>query len=199
MKIPNRRLGFARLITISTVVLGAVALLSLTARAQPMGDNTPVRIAVVNIDAVIFQLDEYKDRMDELKAKVQTRQADLDKLSQRIEQIETDLRERELDNDQQLQLLVERAELKGQLDGRGQALQKVTEIEQNRIVGDVYQKMTARVEQIAGNDSIDLVLVDDAHTNAVSIPARRVLFASARLDISERVRNDMNAAYKAGQ
>ena len=59
--------------------------------------------------------------------------------------------------------------------------------------------MTARISEIAETDAIDLVLVDDSHTKAVSIAARRVLFASPRLDISERVRTEMNAAFKAGQ
>jgi|GEM_PF-2606772 len=199
MKSPNRRSGFARLITIATIVVGVVALLSLTARAQPAGDDKPVRIAVVNIDDVIFDLDEYKDRSDELKGKVQTRQDELDKLTQRIDQIQTDLNERELDDDQKLELLVEGAELQGQLDGRGKALQRVTEIEKSRIVSEIYDKMTDRIAQIADKDGIDLVLVDDSHSKGVSIPARRVLFANSRLDISERVRTEMNAAYKAGQ
>ncbi|MDX9911803.1 MAG: OmpH family outer membrane protein [Phycisphaerales bacterium] len=178
--------------------------------AAPVRAAQPSAVAVINVVKLIEGLEEYKalntalsDQRKESQKKLDAMEADLKKIGDELEVLGNG------DRNRRRQLAAQGIELQGAYQGAGQGLQRWLDLGQGDIAKTLYDKALIAVERVATREGYDIVLFDD---RPVTVPldltdrevngiirSKRVLFASARSEITDLVIAEMNNAYKAGK
>jgi Skp family chaperone for outer membrane proteins len=175
------------------------------------GGGAPVSLAVVDVKGVLENLNEFKDRNAEFRARGEAHTRAMNDMQERARQIETELRTTidPRDIKRRAEKMGELSELRVNIKARDEIFAKRLEIEQGEVVHGLYAKLIATVGALARREGYDLVLADDRATmtqpgapigeNLARIDARTVLFAADHLSLTDRVVAVMNNDYAAGQ
>ncbi len=171
----------------------------------------PTAVAVVDIDAVSAELEEFKARVGEINAKREKRVAELRAISDRIGEINVEL-EALTENQQErgIELAITGEALQNDLRFKQQAFQQEADMLQAALTRELYGKIVAAVERIAERDGYDIVLFDDKSISlndqsaasfagsVNAIKSKKVLYASEVVDLTNSVLALMNNEYAAG-
>ena len=148
---------------------------------------------------MIFDLQEFKERELVLKDRQTARQAEVDDLKAQIEVVARQIEEDALTDDEKSELRIRGTELEGRLQGFAAAAQAAMNAEMQQLTSEMYTKLTEEVGRVAQRMNIDLVLVDDSSLRPPqAIGVQRIIYRNNRLDITQIVLNEMNAAFAAG-
>lgn len=177
--------------------------------AHRMAD--PTSVAVVDIDAVSAELEEFKVRVGEISAKREARVAELRKIGDRIGEINVELEAlTDADQERGIQLAIEGRALQGDLELKQQLFQQEADMLQAALTRELYKKIVAATETIAERDGYDIVLFDDrsisvddaAAANFAgsvnAIKSKKVLYASDVVDLTPSVLAKMNNDFASG-
>ena len=180
------------------------------AEAALQAGAQPTRIAVVNTSVIIGKLDETGDRLGVNQERLNTRQQQLDDLQARIQTIDSDLEMLELTEDQRVDRQVEKMQLTAQVRALGEAYSRVVDMEAGRTFAGLQRKIIETAGRIAESEGYDLLIQDD-RWNAIpmnatvseadvlrNVQVRTVLWASSSVDLTDRVLAEMNELYRAG-
>jgi Skp family chaperone for outer membrane proteins len=169
----------------------------------------PPAVAIVSLERLSDLLNERKDRDAAHAARVESYQKQLDQAVNDMKIAEDDLKQLKKGdptlNAKRLRFVEAEAVAKARMAG----LNRIRDIDRGDILSEIYGKVVAAAQQIAEREGYDLVMLDDrsiqppddSSPQAVlgAITARRVLYASSRLDITELVAAKMNNDYAANK
>ncbi len=173
--------------------------------------SEPTVVAVVDIDAVSAELEEFGVRVAEINGKRDARVGELREIGTRIEEINTEL-ETLTDDEQErgIQLAIEGQALQSDLQTKQQLFQQEADLLQANLTRELYTKIVEAVGRVAERDGYDIVLFDDrsislddaqAATFAGSVAAiksKKVLYARDVVDATDSVLALMNNEFAAG-
>jgi Skp family chaperone for outer membrane proteins len=202
-----------------TVVL-AVCVAAVAGLAVPAARSATARfappatvVAVVDMQKAINGLDELKARNDANQKKADARVAELTKIRDEIKK-----QNEELEKSAQMapagsnEIMNKRADLMVRaqtLDAQANAYKQLTRLDAGDVLRDMHAKVMAGIDALAKREGIDLVIADD---RALEIPspgsdeevgrainAKRVLFVSPTIDLTQRVLTQVNNDFNAGK
>ncbi|MEO1583418.1 MAG: OmpH family outer membrane protein [Planctomycetota bacterium] len=176
---------------------------------QRMAD--PTAVAVVDIDRVSSELEEFNVRVESLAGKRDARVTELREISTRIEEINVELGTlTDEEEDRAIQLAIERQVLQSDLQTKQQAYQSEADLMQGRLTRELYVKIVEATGRIAERDGYDLVVFDDRSISIddpqaasfagslATIKSKKVLYASDVVDLTPSVLALMNNEFAAG-
>jgi Skp family chaperone for outer membrane proteins len=202
-----------------TVVLAA-CVMAVAGLAVPAARSATARfappatvVAVVDMQKAINGLDELKARNDANQKKADARVAELTKIRDELKK-----QNEELEKSAQMapagsnEIMNKRAELMVRaqtLDAQANAYKQLTRLDAGDVLRDMHGKVMAGIDTLAKREGIDLVIADD---RALEIPnpasdedvgrainAKRVLFVSPTIDLTQRVLTQVNNDFNAGK
>jgi len=194
-------------LALAALVAGLAALSLNAATAQaPVGSSQPLKVGIVDLGKLGDGLKEAADANDRLKAQHTAAQGRLDEVVNLLKQKQQDMENmRDKNSQAYLNLWSDAAELNVQARARKEALEKVFDQQKGIVTADMYVKMIDAIGELARQEGYDLIMVDDRGLTPPSdrgadavgqvIQARKVLFASPRLDITQQVITFMNNRY----
>jgi Skp family chaperone for outer membrane proteins len=210
------RSGWSRSPLLAAAVLG-VAILSASALqvgAGPAPAPAPAVVATIDIERLMNNLQESKDRND----LVQSRGADLQRrLNEAADQIKAKREDLESgaipksDYNRRNEVIREIFEADALRRARLETYQSQHDIERGDVVHEIFDKVLAAATDLAKKEGYDLVLMDD---RAISFPplgsgtfnqvspilsSKRVIYAAPEMDITDRLITIMNNQYNAGK
>lgn len=166
-----------------------IALPLLGLLAGPALASAEPKIAYVDTQRALQEVEEFKIVRDQLKAKFDRSQRQLDQKQQELLGRREELRKKSLAMDEdtlrQQQEELERDMI--ELSGLATKLQRELSEEERKLVGEMQKKMGAVVQQIAEQGGYTYIL-----------DAAAVLYAPPALDITNELIRRYNAANKAG-
>lgn len=204
------------LFALAALTLGVLAIL----RPAPAGATAtqranPTAVAVVNLERLIDELEEYKARANVARREFENRQKEIDSLTEEIRNLDADLKR--LDPSTQAFATMQRdLEMKrGFLELRFTRLMSWQSQDDAVLVTALYEKALGAINEVAKRDGWDVVIhvatqnrvprelsVRPEQTRAFVldwIQSRRVLYASDAADITSIVAKHMNNQYAAGR
>ncbi len=190
-----------------SVVLAIVAALS-GSRADAAGRKRSLRVALVDVDKVLQEYKKGNDRYDQIRKELeplintirQKAQAIRDEQRRLVQDPRTD-KVKFLKKKQELALKIAEMERDEKL-----FLAKKTEKEIDAMM-EVWNDVIAAVAKYAKENGIDLVIKQQVRSKKPSrkdsfyrnVRARTVLYAAARLDITEQIAKQLNTEYERGR
>ncbi len=169
----------------------------------------PTTVAVLDIDRLSAEMDEFKVPSEEFQAKQNTRREDLRAIQARITSIAEEL---ELipddDQDARINKLTDQVRLDSEFKALQQMYQQASDLEQAQLFKRMFDRIEAGAAQIAQRDGIDIVLVDDrvfvlSETNrtaqSAALESKKVLFANDTVDITDELLTMLNNEFNAGK
>lgn len=164
-------------------------------------------IALVNLETLMTKLDETKSLNDELKSTFEARKKELDELVKKAEALQKERDMLPAESKERRQKAAEAAEASKLIAARRDIFQALIDMDNGELVRGMYAKILAAIDSFAKKEGIDMVLLDDRGINLptqgtqnqvnAAIQAKRILFATDTLDITNRVATIMNAEYSA--
>lgn len=183
-----------------------------TAAPGTMAPQTSV--AVVNLEQVVMQLAEVRDRQTQLQQHAERLQLDFDAKNEELKQLAAQREELPSGSDARLQKVIEVMRLEATIAAEGEVWQSWFVVEQGRMLKEMFGKVEQTIESIATRDGWDVVLWNHGTNPAISLETRRaeqyeemnrrvmartIAYSSPRADITQQVIDTMNNAYAAGQ
>ena len=173
----------------------------------------PTSVAVVDMQKAINGLDELKARNDANQKKADARVAELTKIRDEIKKQGEDLeKSAQMAPAGNSDIINKRAELMVRaqtLDAQANAYKQLTRLDAGDVLRDMHGKVLAGIDAIAKRENIDIVIADD---RALELPnpgtdedvghainARRLLYATPTVDLTQRVLTQVNNDYNAGK
>jgi Skp family chaperone for outer membrane proteins len=171
---------------------------------------TPTAVGVLDLQKLYAEgkLAELTAMNDRLRATGQARQAELDEIAKKLEQMGKEAELKPKRSPERLEIEAKGVVLKAQYEAQVRAYQSVIDIEKGDVLRTMYAKILDATKTIAERDGFDIVLLDDRSVqvpdglvpnNVVqqSMQSRRVMFAKDQLDITERVATLLNNEFNA--
>lgn len=206
-----RRVGLS---LAGVALLAAVALLATSlandadASAARLAPG-PTRVASVNLSQLLEGLDERTQLERQLDEVITRRQNQLDEIVGELRLKSEDIELLPDDSPQRRELAREIRELEITARARREFLQNEISTEKGGTLVTLFRKIQDASETIAGRDGWDIVLIDDSglplppganEQQALGlILQRRVLHASANVDITNDVQTYMNNQYNSAR
>lgn len=170
-------------------------------------------VAIVDMQKAINGLDELKARNDANQKKADARVAELTKIRDEIKKQNDELeKSAQMAPAGNTDIMNKRAELMVRaqtLDAQAAAYKQLTRLDAGDVLRDMHGKVMAGIDALAKREGIDLVLADD---RALEIPnpatdeevgrainAKRVMYASPTIDLTQRVLTQVNNEFNAGK
>lgn len=199
-------------LTPRALTLSLVAL-TLTAAAFGVGAITraldPTVVAIVDIDRLSTEMEEFKVPREEFQTKQDTRREQLRAIQTRMNSVAEELELiPEGDQNARIDKLTEQAMLDSELATRQQIYQQAADLEQAQLFKRMYDRIQSGAKTIAERDGIDLVLVDDrvfalSATNRgaqrAMLESKKVLYADSAVDITDELLTLLNNEFTTGQ
>lgn len=171
-------------------------------------------VGVVDLTKVMAGLTEAGEARTKLEESFKGLNADLRALAEEIKKISADLDvTKDRSTPDALRLRLRRAELEAQARARGEASQRVLDIQEGELLRRMFLKVTDAARRMAETQGYDLIIVDDR----ANVPpervndrealgreindmvlSRRVLAASPKVDVTQALIDFMNNEFKAG-
>lgn len=208
------KLAQTRTVVLAASVIAIAGIAVSAARSANARFAPPATVvAIVDMQKAINGLDELKARNDANQKKADARVAELTKLRDEIKK-----QNEELEKSAQMapagspDIMNKRAELMVRaqtLDAQANAYKQLTRLDAGDVLREMHGKVMAGIDAIAKREGYDLVLADD---RALEIPnpatdedvgrainAKRVLYASPTIDLTQRVLTQVNNDFNAGK
>lgn len=204
-----RRLTSAMLIGIA--VIGGSAMLVNAVPSAMAPAPAPTTVGLVNLEALMNNLTELKDRNAEVKIISDEMIAKRTKLAEEVKEIEAQLSTSVPASNMQerVRMTAELAEKRQLLKIRSEGFSAQIDVINAQIIRELYGKVTKAIEEVAKREGYSLVLLDDRgielspqmSSDAVNqvILNKRILFADGSLDITDRIATVMNNDYAAAK
>lgn len=201
----------AALVLVIVAGLVATSITALTSRATSATSLAPAPtvVGIVDMQKAINGSDEIRARNEALKARADTRQAEIDRLKADLEKVVDNAKVLGDGTPDGVKARAEAVVKRATLEAQFQAYKQLTDIESGDILGDIHAKVISAVDALAKREGYQLVLADD---RAITIPkgrpvdeiggainSRRVLYSEPAIDITDRVLTAMNNEYNAGK
>ncbi len=200
---------------LALVLAGALTALGVTELRATGGGPTAVlrnaapktSVGLVNLEKLMTKLDETKSLNDELKATFEKKKKELDEVVTRIKALENERDLLPADSKQRREKSAEVAEQSKLAEARRAIFQTLIDLDNGELVRIMYTKIIASIDSFSQKEGFELVLLDDrgiilpnnATQNQINtaIQAKRILFASDSIDITDRLATLMNAEYNS--
>lgn len=161
---------------------GLRAALVLFVTAAAWGQAPPAKVGIINIQEAIIRTKDGQKAANDLQGKFQPKKNEIDKMNSEIEQLRSQLsRGANTMSDEQKQKLMR------EIDAKAKSLQRETEDaqaeldqEQQRIMGELGQRIMAVIDKYARDNGYTLIL-------DVSSQQSPVLYASNSINITDEV------------
>ncbi len=162
----------------------AAGLLSTPAQAE----DSNYKIAVVDMQNVLAKYDKRKEKYEDLQREVDTLQAGIEKMADRIEAAKKDYDERKdsLDDDQLAKLETTIKNDYADYQNELQKSQREIDTMEERVLKEVLKDIQSAIEKIAEGGNYHLIL------NKGRGPRGAVLFAAPRIDITSKILLELN-------
>ncbi|KPK72225.1 MAG: hypothetical protein AMJ79_15895 [Phycisphaerae bacterium SM23_30] len=174
-------------------------------QSQQVGPSAPVKIAVVNVTKVIVECQEYlaRQKMNEENDKRLTAQLNLMRTEAEAIKAELDANVFKPGSKEYKDQMLKYFEKVSMMETFQKSQQQLITMEHQTWMEGLYQKLLTEVTKIAQQEGISLVLNnDETDVQATSVQelnnmiiSRKVLYRTARIDITDRVLKNMDAAY----
>lgn len=194
-------------------VVGGIALVS-GASSAPSGTSfaapAPNSVAVVDLARLMNGLDELRARNAQYEQSRKALQDEINRLGERIAQVETELRDviPATDTRTRSQRMGDRLILMAERESKARVYQQLIDLENGDVIRELYGKVIASIDAFAKREGYDLVMLDDrsiqlperAPLNEFNarIESKRILYARDGMDITDRLMTLMNAEFRAG-
>jgi len=166
----------------------------------------PVAAAVVDLELVQQGLEEWAFRDAKRKERAQGLQDELYTLAQDLK-VKQENANTLPKGESRRNAVMKILELQSNLKFKKELYQQLIDIEQGDLIRKMYDKIVAAASDVAEEEGFDLVLVDDRKISSPDeatqqqvtavLMQRRVLYASSRVDITDRLIAKMNNEFAA--
>ncbi|MFI4892460.1 MAG: OmpH family outer membrane protein [Phycisphaerales bacterium JB058] len=195
------------------LILG-IALVAAIAAALGAGvaasrQAAPSAVAVVDIDRLSTDLEEFKIPREQFIAKQNAWTEELKGLQARLASLDEELDLiPEGSTDARINKIIQRTTVESEIKTKGQLFQQASDLEQAKLFKRMYDKIADGAARIAQRDGIDLVLVDDRifaipATNRAAqsamLESKKVLYASEPVDLTDELLTMLNNEFSAGK
>lgn len=196
---------------VGAATIGACAMLVNAVPAAIAPAPAPAVIGLVNLEDLMNNLNELKDRNAEVKIISDEMVSKRAKLSDEVKELEAQLGTTVPANDMgaRVRLMAELAEKRQLVKIRSEGFSAQIDVINSQIIRDLYAKVTKAIEDVAKREGYTLVLLDDRaisltpqmSSDAVNqvILNKRILFADESINITQRIATVMNNEYAAGK
>ncbi len=199
------------------LVAGALGAMIASGFAFKAGANNaqmraaPTSVAIVDLVRLFQNLDEMRERNEEVGREAQRLREDLQNRQRQIQSRMEDLESMNLSGPERDDRILDLRMREGELGAREQGYTALIERQEMRIILDMYPKIGAAIREISGERGYDLVLLDDRSrqvpridrgAQAISdalLKDKRILYANDAIDITEAVATRMNNNHAAGR
>lgn len=193
----------ALLVLIAAIAWQAVA--SSTTTQRPPAQ--PTAIATVDVVTIFEQLQELKDLEAQLDKNKNSRQAQLDEVSNQLKTIGADLEAMAKGTNEYKEKVREAMEKQAVLKARSEALNQILSIDRGNMTRELFDKVSKAISRIADREGYDVVLFDDSSFVVPegagyqdvqrAIVTRSLLYRNESIDITKQVIDLMNNEYTA--
>ena len=169
----------------------------------------PSAVAVVDIDRLSTDLEEFKIPREQFIAKQNAWTEELKGLQARLASLDEELDLiPEGSTDARINKIIQRTTVESEIKTKGQLFQQASDLEQAKLFKRMYDKIADGAARIAQRDGIDLVLVDDRifaipATNRAAqsamLESKKVLYASEPVDLTDELLTMLNNEFSAGK
>jgi Skp family chaperone for outer membrane proteins len=167
----------------------------------------PTAIATVDVVTIFEQLQELKDLEAQLDKNKNSRQAQLDEVSNQLKTIGADLEAMAKGTDEYKEKVREAMEKQAVIKARSDALNQILSIDRGNMTRDLFGKVNDAISRIADREGYDVVLFDDSSFVVPegvpyqdvqrAIVTRSLLYRNDSIDITKQVVDLMNNEYTA--
>lgn len=167
----------------------------------------PTAVATIDIVSIINGLEERKVREEELNARRESRQAQLDEVVEEMKALEEAIGLLTEGTDERRDKIRELLEMRAVAEARRKALGQIISIDMGGVMRNMYQKVEDAIERISEREGYDVVLMDDSALplpeNAPdtdiyrSIITKSVIYRHDGVDITDQVITLMNNEFTA--
>lgn len=204
MKTPARTLAIS-----AGIALIAALAAALGAGVAATRQAAPTTVAVVDIDRLSLELEEFKIPAEQFRGKqagwskeLQALDASMKKADEELQLIpETDL-------DARIAKIIQRSTLESELKTKSQLFQQASDLEQVKLFKSMYDRIADGAQRIAKRDGIDVMLVDDRvfvipvtsrTAQSDALESKKILFASESVDLTDELLTMLNNEFNAGK
>lgn len=193
------------------MILGVLAAWGAAARASAAAQAraNPTAVAVINLEQLINDLEQFRSMESRIQPYVDGLQAELDTLIQQLEDKRSEIQLAPGDQaDLATQLRRDFRKLEAVVGQRQQINQQLINLRIGDELTAIYEKIRVTVDDVAEREGYGLVMVDDrgvtippnidAERVQAFISRKRILHASNEVDITQRLIARMNADFQAG-
>lgn len=197
--------GLMVAVGIGALAVGELRAWGVAPAAVPAAPKTSV--AIVNLEKLMAQLDETEVLNKELKSTFDKRKKEFEEVVNRARALETERDMLPAESRERRQKAADAAEAKKMAEARHTIYQALIDLDNGELIRAMYTKIIASINSFSQKEGVDLVMLDDRGitlpTSATqsqvnsAIQAKRVLFASDTIDITDRLAKIMNADYNS--
>ncbi|PHQ80883.1 MAG: hypothetical protein COB69_05180 [Phycisphaera sp.] len=190
-----------------------VAFLAACAAALGAGVAThraaPTSIALVDIDRISAEMEEFKVPSETFQAKVNTRLEDLRSIQTRMTSLSAEL---DLipatDQDARIAKNTQIIVLDSEFKTKQQIYESASGLDQAQLFKKMFDRIEAGAAKLAARDGIDIMLVDDrvfmlSETNFAAqnsaLESKKILFAGEAVDLTDELLTMLNNDFNAGK
>jgi Skp family chaperone for outer membrane proteins len=179
-------------ISFRRVVIGAGVMVAVMLMAAPVRAQEPAgggyKIGVVNMREVFQNYDRQKAEYEKLKQKQESAQAEIDKISDRINEAkkryEADKATMTRDAREQFEINVSKDFSNYQAEFK--KLQDDIDLQERKLLKDLFQEITTAVQEVGAADNYHLILEAGSDGNAA------VLYYATPLNLTSKVIDHLN-------
>lgn len=208
MKTGRRSFGrLAGFVGAGIVAAGVAGVGAMTVQAQNAAAPNAPKIALINIEKVINDLQEIKIAQTKIAAKAEARQAELNAIVKQIDEGQKKLELIDPKDVTRRDEAVRLMELTATANAKQQAFQAIINIEKGDLFKLVHGHIMDACASYAQKNGIDLILVDDRvlsfaendDVNKVSalISQKRIVYGAPELDITDAIIKMMDNGFQA--
>lgn len=191
---------------IGIVCTGTVALVT-PSPASAQVANRAARVAVIDLNKVLDQLDEKTFRERQLEGFLKGLEESVNEIGNQLKQAREELKILKSGTPAFIAKREEVLRLTARVQAEAQAAKVLAEEKKKTMQVDLYEKIGDATREFAKKNALDLVLVDDSKEKIpqdaspqqaqAAMINKRVMFAAADVDISDLVAQQMNNEFKA--
>ncbi|MBL8875984.1 MAG: OmpH family outer membrane protein [Phycisphaerae bacterium] len=208
MKTGRRSFGrLAGFVGAGIVATGLAGFGAMSVRANSANAPSASKIALINIEKVINDLDEVKMGQQKIAAKADARQAELNNIAKQLDEGQKKLELIDPKDTNRREEAVKMMELNATANAKQQAFQGIINIEKGDLFKQVHGHIMDACANYAQKNDIELILVDDRvltfqendDVGKVSalISQKRIVYGAPALDITDDIIKVMNNNFAA--
>lgn len=169
----------------------------------------PSSVAVIDIDRLSMDLEEFKVPAEQFRAKQAAWGEEIRALQAKMAAVDAELDlVPETEIDARISKVIQRSTLDSEIKTKGQLFQQASDIEQSKLFKQMFDRIADGAARLARRDGIDLVLVDDRiftipvnnrAAQSAALESKKVLYASEPVDLTDELLTMLNNEFGAGK